>query len=146
MEGSSSGISSRSGRAACSRSSYPGFKTRGSTQCSRLVKVEREQAALPDLETFHGPSYLQVNTSQSPTIDLHNNSQLLDLFLSYSSSDRNFSSTEKSSSVVVSPATEPLVAISRRRRRMIFPDRVLGKASEKRISSGRASAPISLAT
>ena len=51
-----------------------------------------------------------------------------------------------SSSVVMSPRTAPLVAISRSRRRMILPERVLGSASVKRISSGRASAPISLTT
>ncbi len=64
----------------------------------------------------------------------------------HSSSARNFSSTEKSSSVVTSPATEPLVAISRNKRRMILPERVFGSISLKRISSGRASAPISLVT
>src|SRR6266446_3372603 len=64
----------------------------------------------------------------------------------YSSSVRSFSRTEKSSNVVTSPATEPLVAISRNKRRMIFPERVFGRASAKRRSSGRASAPISFAT
>src|SRR5450432_2763493 len=53
----------------------------------------------------------------------------------YASSSRSFSSTEKSSNVVTSPATEPLVAISRNSRRMIFPDRVFGNMSVKRISS-----------
>jgi hypothetical protein len=55
--------------------------------------------------------------------------------LLHSSSVLSFSSTEKSSSVVTSPATVPLVAISRSSRRIIFPDLVFGKASEKRISS-----------
>src|SRR5258705_12100566 len=64
----------------------------------------------------------------------------------YSSSALNFSSTEKSSSVVTSPTTEPLVAISRRSRRIIFPDLVFGNASVNRISSGRARAPISFTT
>src|ERR1041385_8621397 len=41
-------------------------------------------------------------------------------YKTYSSSALNFSNTEKSSSVVTSPATEPLVAISRRSLRMIF--------------------------
>src|SRR6266851_10272884 len=64
----------------------------------------------------------------------------------HSSSALSFSRTEKSSNVVTSPATDPLVAISRNSRRMIFPDRVLGSASVNLISSGRARAPISLAT
>ena len=54
--------------------------------------------------------------------------------------------TPISSSVVTSPRTAPLVAISRSSRRMILPERVFGSASVKRISSGRASAPISLTT
>ena len=58
----------------------------------------------------------------------------------------SFSRTEKSSSVVTSPATVPLVAISRNSRRMIFPERVFGSMSVNRISSGRASAPISFVT
>src|ERR1044072_3374332 len=64
----------------------------------------------------------------------------------HSSSARNFSSTDKSSRVVTSPATVPLVAISRSKRRMILPDRVLGSASVNLISSGRARAPISFTT
>ena len=67
--------------------------------------------------------------------------------LAYASScSFNFAITLKSSSVVVSPFTSPLVASSRSRRRMIFPLRVLGSASVKRMSSGLARAPISLAT
>src|ERR1700680_3209882 len=54
--------------------------------------------------------------------------------------------TLKSSSVVMSPLTSPLVASSRSRRRMILPLRVLGSMSVKRMSSGLAIAPISLAT
>src|ERR1043165_6821469 len=64
----------------------------------------------------------------------------------YSSSALSFSSTEKSSSVVPSPATVTLVAISRNNRRMILPDRVFARASVNLISSGRASAPISFTT
>jgi hypothetical protein len=64
----------------------------------------------------------------------------------YSSSCLNFSSTDRSSSVVTSPATALPDAISRRRRRMILPERVFGSASVKRMSSGFASAPISFAT
>ena len=52
----------------------------------------------------------------------------------------------KSSSVVTSPATVCEVTISRSSRRMILPLRVFGSASVKRISSGRANAPISCAT
>ena len=66
--------------------------------------------------------------------------------LDYSSSCRSFSKTEKSSSVVVSPATVPPEASSLSRRRIIFPLRVFGRASVKRRSSGLASEPISLAT
>ncbi len=58
----------------------------------------------------------------------------------------NLEITEKSSSVVVSPLTSPLVASSRSKRRMIFPLRVFGSMSVKRMSSGFASAPISFAT
>ena len=58
----------------------------------------------------------------------------------------SFAITPKSSSVVVSPFTSPLLASSRNRRRMIFPLRVLGSVSVKRISSGLAMAPISFAT
>ena len=54
--------------------------------------------------------------------------------------------TVKSSRVVVSPLISPLVASSRSKRRMILPLRVLGSAWVKRMSSGRASEPISLAT
>ena len=61
-----------------------------------------------------------------------------------SSCSFSFARTLKSSSVVVSPLTSPPVAISFSRRRMILPLRVLGSASVKRISSGWASAPISL--
>src|SRR5262249_28053935 len=64
----------------------------------------------------------------------------------HSSSSLSFASTEKSSSVVVSPLTSPLVASSLNRRRIILPDLVLGSVSENRMSSGRASAPISFAT
>ncbi len=46
--------------------------------------------------------------------------------------------TFRSSSVVVSPLTSPPAAISFSRRRMIFPLRVLGRASVKRMSSGLA--------
>src|SRR4051812_28594097 len=45
----------------------------------------------------------------------------------------SFASTEKSSSVVVSPFTSPPPASSFSRRRMIFPLRVLGSDSVKRI-------------
>ena len=58
----------------------------------------------------------------------------------------NFASTEKSSSVVVSPTVALPAASSRNRRRMILPLRVLGSASVKRMSSGLARAPISFAT
>jgi hypothetical protein len=46
----------------------------------------------------------------------------------YSSPSRSLAITEKSSSVVVSPFTSPVVASSRRRRRMILPLRVFGSA------------------
>src|SRR6266511_5301159 len=58
----------------------------------------------------------------------------------YSSSALSFSKTEKSSRVVTSPATVPLVAISRNNLLIIFPDLVLGRASLNRTSSGRAKA------
>ena len=64
----------------------------------------------------------------------------------YSSSALSFAITEKSSSVVVSPLTSRRPAISLRRRRMIFPERVLGSESVKRMSSGLASEPIWVAT
>ena len=64
----------------------------------------------------------------------------------HSSSSRSFASTLRSSSVVVSPVDSRPAAMSRSRRRMILPLRVFGSASVKRISSGRASAPISFAT
>ena len=51
-----------------------------------------------------------------------------------------------SSRVVVSPSSGLPEAMSRSRRRMILPLRVLGKASVNRIMSGRAMAPISLTT
>src|SRR5207237_1264176 len=54
--------------------------------------------------------------------------------------------TLKSSSVVTSPPTDPEVTISRSKRLMILPLRVLGSASVKRICSGLAKLPISLAT
>ena len=47
--------------------------------------------------------------------------------------------------MVTSPVTAFEVTISRSRRRMILPLRVLGSASVNRISSGRAKAPISFA-
>jgi hypothetical protein len=58
----------------------------------------------------------------------------------------NFASTLKSSSVVVSPLISMPDAICLSRRRMIFPKRVFGNASAKRMSSGFAIGPISLAT
>ena len=64
----------------------------------------------------------------------------------YSSSPLNFSSTEKSSRVEVSPVVFPVVTISRSNLRMILPERVLGRASVNRISSGFALGPISFAT
>ena len=64
----------------------------------------------------------------------------------YSSATDSFASTLKSSSVVVSPLISPPAAICFSRRRMILPERVLGSASAKRISSGLATGPISLAT
>src|SRR6202041_2060389 len=63
-----------------------------------------------------------------------------------SSSSRSFERTDRSSSVVVSPRVSSPDAIWRRRRRMILPLRVFGKASVNLMSSGRASAPISLTT
>ena len=65
---------------------------------------------------------------------------------SYSSASRSLAMTVKSSRVVVSPLTVPPAAICLSRRRMIFPQRVLGSASAKRMSSGLATAPISFAT
>ena len=50
-----------------------------------------------------------------------------------------------SASVVVSPSARPS-AMSLSSRRMILPLRVLGRSAEKRMSSGRAMAPIFLAT
>ena len=55
-------------------------------------------------------------------------------------------STLKSSSVVVSPLISVPEAICLSKRRMIFPERVFGNVSAKRISSGLATGPISLAT
>src|SRR5438093_6652784 len=63
----------------------------------------------------------------------------------HSSSSRNFASTEKSSSVVVSPIVARHEAKSRKNRRMIFLLRVCGNASVNRISSGWAKPPIVLA-
>src|SRR5947209_1936172 len=60
----------------------------------------------------------------------------------YSSAPASFASTLKSSRVVVSPVTFAPLAISLSKRRMIFPLRVLGRASAKRTSSGLAIAPI----
>src|SRR5215831_4749776 len=54
--------------------------------------------------------------------------------------------TPISSSVVVSPETPPLEASSRKRRRIIFPLRVLGSRSQKRTSAGRAMVPMVTAT
>src|SRR3984957_4278355 len=53
--------------------------------------------------------------------------------------------TVGSASVVVSPRTRPS-AISRNRRRMILALRVLGSSAVKKISSGRAMAPILVTT
>ena len=53
--------------------------------------------------------------------------------------------TAGSASVVVSPSALPS-AMSRRRRRMILPDRVLGRSAAQIRSSGRARAPIFLVT
>src|SRR5262245_35121561 len=53
--------------------------------------------------------------------------------------------TAGSARVVVSPSAFPS-AMSRRSRRMIFPDRVLGRSEAQIRSSGRASAPIFLTT
>ena len=58
----------------------------------------------------------------------------------------SFASTLKSSSVVVSPVTAFPLATSFSRRRMIFPLRVFGSASAKRISSGLAIAPMCMPT
>src|SRR3954449_7773021 len=60
-----------------------------------------------------------------------------------SSSYLDFSkaTTAGSASVVTSPRARPS-AISRSRRRMIFPDRVLGRSAAKIMSSGFAIAPI----
>src|SRR5436853_4849804 len=64
----------------------------------------------------------------------------------YSSALDSFARTLKSSSVVVSPFISPPAAICLSKRRMIFPERVLGRASAKRMASGLATGPISLAT
>src|ERR1035437_9666674 len=63
-----------------------------------------------------------------------------------SSASRSLAMTVKSSRVVVSPLISPWVASSLSRRRMILPERVLGRASVKRIPSGRAREPISFET
>src|SRR4029077_15562238 len=60
----------------------------------------------------------------------------------YSSGSASFAKTPKSSRVVVSPVTLAPLAISFSSRRMIFPLRVLGRASAKRTSSGFAIAPM----
>ena len=65
---------------------------------------------------------------------------------SYSSSSRNLANTPISSSVVVSCVVARPAAMSRSGRRMIFPERVFGSVGVKRISSGRANAPISFVT
>ena len=64
----------------------------------------------------------------------------------YSSSCCKREITPISSSVVTSPFTSPLDASSRRRRRMILPERVFGNWSVNRMSSGLAIEPISFAT
>src|ERR1051326_6792847 len=66
--------------------------------------------------------------------------------LLYSSALESRARTLRSSRVVVSPLISLPDAICLRRRRMILPDRVFGRASAKRISSGFATGPISLAT
>ena len=48
--------------------------------------------------------------------------------------------------MVTSPLTAPPAAISRKSRRMILPERVLGRESVNRRSSGLAMGPISLTT
>src|SRR6185437_13124332 len=57
----------------------------------------------------------------------------------------SLATTAGSASVVVSPNARPS-AMSRRSRRMILPERVLGKSALNRMSSGLASAPILSAT
>src|SRR3954471_4042465 len=64
----------------------------------------------------------------------------------HSSALVSFAITLKSSSVVVSPFTSPPAAICLSKRRMILPERVFGRASAKRMSSGLATGPISLPT
>ena len=64
----------------------------------------------------------------------------------YSSSALSFARTLRSSRVVVSPVTLFPLATSFSKRRMIFPLRVFGSASAKRISSGFAIAPICVPT
>ena len=64
----------------------------------------------------------------------------------YSSSLRSFASTLRSSSVDVSPVDSRPAATSLSSRRMIFPLRVFGSASVKRMASGLANLPISLDT
>ena len=64
----------------------------------------------------------------------------------YSSSSRSFASTDKSSSVVVSPTVWFPAARSLSKRRMIFPLRVFGNESVNRISSGLAKLPMVLPT
>src|SRR5262249_37029867 len=65
---------------------------------------------------------------------------------SHSSSWRSRASTPKSSSVVVSCVVCLPPATSRNSLRMILPERVFGRASVNRTSSGRASGPITLTT
>src|SRR5690606_17654237 len=60
-------------------------------------------------------------------------------FPSYSA--LSFATTDGSASVVVSPRARPS-AMSFNSRRMILPERVLGRSALKRMSSGRAMAPI----
>src|ERR1035441_4065828 len=64
----------------------------------------------------------------------------------HSSTWVNRASTPRSSRVVVSPLIFVPEAICLSRRRMILPERVFGNASAKRMSSGFATGPISLAT
>src|SRR4029078_11581955 len=57
----------------------------------------------------------------------------------------NLGTTAGSARVVVSPSALPS-AMSRSRRRMIFPERVFGRSAAKLKSYGRARAPMFLAT
>ncbi len=127
----------------CSRSLTPTNRTPPGTRRSRALGEPNAEFKEPGFRSSNKSSALARSALQSATPE----SWLLtpDSCPSHSSIPFNFASTSKSSSVVVSPVTCPPAATSLSKRRMIFPLRVFGSASAKRISSGLAIAPIAAA-